>query len=60
MKHLVRKLHIERLPAGAYYGHCAPGQVVLVNGRVKFHGSGWDARKFEARIVNDQAQLRTK
>ena len=41
---------IHRLSARFYYGHRAPGQVVLVNGHVEFHGNGWDARKFEARI----------
>ena len=57
MKRIVRKLHIKRLPARIYYGHSAPGQVVVVNGYVEFHGNGWDARKFEARIANDQAQI---
>jgi hypothetical protein len=51
MKRLVHKLHIERLSARKYYGHMAPGQVVLVNGYVRFHGNGWEARKFESRIA---------
>ena len=44
-------MQIERLPARLYYGHRAPGQVVLVNGHVEFHGRGRDARAFEARLA---------
>jgi len=43
---------IERLRASIYYGHRSPGQVVLVNGHIVFHGKECDARKFEARIAN--------
>jgi hypothetical protein len=42
--------HIERLSAKQYYKNCAIGQVVLVNGHIVFHGSGVEAKKFEARI----------
>lgn len=49
-RNTVRKLHIERLSASVYYGHPAPGQVVLVNGCIRFQGSARDAREFEARL----------
>lgn len=49
--------HVERLKARDYYNHPykAPGEVVLVNGRVEFHGSAAEARKFEATILARRA-----
>ena len=47
---MATKRHIERLSATTYYGHPSPGQVVLANGHIVFHGEASEARKFEDKV----------